>query len=227
MTSSLNFTVLASKFQNKSIKRWKRSQKSLVCIYSISLRKYSSYINFLNNLWWWSPTYPLSDLFGFLLSLFCLDPETQRDLISKNTFTDRSSCSVFKCVWKGSSLPCLPYCRLHGQLTLNSVTMIFLCETLDGAEAPFMDGAEAPSDVVICYLTLLFPHRSVCSSRDRCGRPQAAVYPATQLRQGVGAWLPPTKHQTHAMLGRGSPASCSSAAGWGAAHHAFSRPRAY
>ncbi|XP_061872337.1 mothers against decapentaplegic homolog 4-like isoform X3 [Colius striatus] len=55
--------------------------------------------------------------------------------------------------------------------------------------------------------------RAVGSGGDRRGRPAAPVHPAAELREGLGARLPPAEHQAHAVLDRGAAAPCAAAAG--------------
>lgn len=72
----------------------------------------------------------------------------------------------------------------------------------------------------------LFTGRSLCSSRHWRRWPEATLYLAAQLRERLGAGLPPSEHQTHSLLGGGPPAPCPAASGWGVAHYATDWPRA-
>uniref|UniRef100_A0A3B5K674 Mothers against decapentaplegic homolog n=1 Tax=Takifugu rubripes TaxID=31033 RepID=A0A3B5K674_TAKRU len=69
-------------------------------------------------------------------------------------------------------------------------------------------------------------HQSVRRRRHRRGRPAPAVHLEDELREGMGARLPPAEHQGDAVLDRDPPAPSSAAAGRGPAHHAHRRPPA-
>lgn len=70
------------------------------------------------------------------------------------------------------------------------------------------------------------PLRSFSSSRYWSGRFAEAVHSQDEFRQGLGARLPPPKHQGDAVLDRDPSAQSSTVTGWGSAHHAHSRPTA-